>query len=126
MRMIICIALVVGVVAGALLIKKFGPSKHKADLNEYYGINQEQQLAVIIDDNVLGAHGMIIDGNAYVEYSVVRDYLNERFYVDHNENILLYTLPEGTISQLISSAAIYPSLPSDLLVLTLAIIKSPA
>jgi hypothetical protein len=28
----------------------------------------------------------------------VRDYLNERFYVDHNENLLLYTLPEGTIS----------------------------
>ena len=97
-RMMVCIVLIVGVVAGALLFKKFGPSKKKADLNEYYGIHQENQLAVIIDDTVLGAHGVVIEGNAYVEYSVVRDYLNERFYVDHNENVLLYTLPEGTIS----------------------------
>lgn len=42
-------------------------------------------------------HGMMIDGRPYVEYSVVRDYLNERFYWDGNENILLYTLPNGTI-----------------------------
>ena len=97
-RMMVCIVLIVGVVAGALLFKKFGPSKKKADLNEYYGIHQENQLAVVIDDTVLGAHGVVIEGNAYVEYSVVRDYLNERFYVDHNENVLLYTLPEGTIS----------------------------
>ena len=51
----------------------------------------------------MGAHGIIIDGNAYVEYSVVRDFLNERFYVDHNENLLLYTLPKGTISTEVGS-----------------------
>ena len=51
----------------------------------------------------MGAHGIVIDGNAYVEYSIVRDFLNERFYVDHNENLLLYTLPEGTISTEVGS-----------------------
>ena len=97
-KMTIFIVLIVGVIVGALLIKKFGPSKKVADSSEYYGINQENQLAVIINDQMVGAHGMIIDGNAYIEYSVVRDFLNERFYVDHNENLLLYTLPDGTIS----------------------------
>ena len=97
-RIIFFVTIIVGVVGGALLVKKFGPSKQKADLTEYYGITKENQLAVVIDDTLVGAHGIVIDGNAYVEYSIVRDYLNERFYVDHNENILLYTLPEGTIS----------------------------
>ena len=85
------------------MIKKYGPSKEKADLKEYYGIETENQLAVIVDNEVLGAKGILLDGRAYVEYSVVRDYLNGRFYVDYNENILLYTLPEGTITAEVGS-----------------------
>lgn len=102
-KMTIFIVLIVGVIGGALLIKKFGPSKKEADLNEYYGIKQENQLAVIINDQMVGAHGIVIDGNAYIEYSAVRDFLNARFYVDHNENLLLYTLPDGTISAEVGS-----------------------
>ena len=96
-KTVLFVVLVVSVIGGAFLIKKFGPSKEKANLNEYYGIEQENQLAIIIDNEVVGAQGTLIDGKPYVEYTVVRDYLNERFYLDVNENILLYTLPEGTI-----------------------------
>lgn len=96
-KMIIFIVLVIGIIGGALLIKLFGPSKEKADLDKYYGIKKENQLAVIIDNEIIGAEGVMLEGKPYVEYSVVRDYLNHRVYVDFNENILLYTLPEGTI-----------------------------
>lgn len=89
--------IIAGIIGGAFLIKRYGPSKDKADLDKYYGIEKEDQLAVIIDNEVLGASGIMLDEKAYIEYSVVRDYLNGRFYVDYNENILLYTLPEGTI-----------------------------
>jgi len=102
-KMTLFVLLIVSVIVGALLIKKYKPSKEEADLNEYYGIQKAEQLAIVIDDTLVGAHGMIFDGNAYVEYSVVRDFLNERFYVDHNENLLLYTLPEGTISAEVGS-----------------------
>ena len=97
MKVFLFIIIIVGVIGGAFLLKKYGPTKEKADLNEYYGIQKENQLAVIVDNEVLGASGIMLDGKPYVEYSVVRDYLNGRFYVDFNENILLYTLPEGTI-----------------------------
>lgn len=89
--------IMVGIIGGAFLLKKYGPSKERADLKEYYGITSEKQLAVIIDNEVIGADGLLEDGKVYVEYSVVRDYLNDRIYVDMNENILLYTLPDGTI-----------------------------
>ena len=85
------ILILAGGIGGALLYKKYSPSKEMADLNEYYGIKQENQLAVVIDDALAQTHGIVQDGTAYVEYSVVRDFLNERFYVDHNENLLLYT-----------------------------------
>lgn len=97
------ILILAGGIGGALLYKKYSPSKEMADLNEYYGIKQENQLAVVIDDALAQTHGIVQDGTAYVEYSVVRDFLNERFYVDHNENLLLYTLPEGTITAEVGS-----------------------
>ena len=42
--------------------------------------------------------GKMYDGQYYVEYSIVRKRINKRFYWDSNENLLLYTLPEGNVS----------------------------
>lgn len=97
LKIIFFFIIVVGTVAGLLFWKKYGPTKDKADLNQYYGIQNENQLAVIVNNDVLDAQGMISDGKAYVEYSIVRDYINERFYWDPNENIMLYTLPNDII-----------------------------
>ena len=92
------IILVVGTVAGLFLWKRYGPTKEKADLDKYYGIQNENQLAVIINNGVLEPTGMISEGKAYIEYGTVRDYINERFYWDPNENIMLYTLPGDVVT----------------------------
>lgn len=96
-KMSILVLIVIGIVGGAFLLKRYSPSKEKADLKKYYGIEQDNQVAVIIDNQILEAKAAMFDGKPYLEYSLVRDYLNDRFYWDSNENILLYTLPEGTI-----------------------------
>ncbi len=93
----IFVILIASVIGGAFLIKRFGPSKEVVSLDKYYGIEKENQLAITIDNEVVGAKGMLYDGKPYVEYTVVRDYLNKRFYLDVHENILLYTLSSGTI-----------------------------
>ncbi|MEE1086306.1 MAG: glycosyl hydrolase family 18 protein [Schaedlerella sp.] len=98
------ILLVVGMIGGKIFWERYGPSKEKADLNEYYGITSEDDIAVIIDNEVIkdsetgSTGGKIIDGETYIEYSVVRKYINKRFYWDSNENVLLYTLPNGNVS----------------------------
>ena len=97
LKIIFFFIIIVGAVAGLLFWKKYGPTKERADLNQYYGIQSENQLAVIVNNSVLEANGMISDGKAYVEYSIVRDFINERFYWDPNENIMLYTLPNDII-----------------------------
>ena len=96
-KMSILVLIVIGIVGGAFSLKRYSPSKEKADLKKYYGIEQDNQVAVIIDNQILEAKAAMFDGKPYLEYSLVRDYLNDRFYWDSNENILLYTLPEGTI-----------------------------
>lgn len=103
MRIGFFIMLIIAVIIGAVLIKKYSPSKEEANLEKYYGITQESQVAVVIDNEIVQAAGKIFDGKTYLEYSVVRDYLNGRFYVDINENILLYTLADGTIKAEVGS-----------------------
>lgn len=92
------IILVIAAVAALFLWKRYSPSKEKADLKEYYGIENENQMAVIVDNQVVEPYGMLSDGKAYVQYEVIRDYVNSRFYWDPNENVLLYTLPNDTVS----------------------------
>ena len=102
-RICVFVVIVIALVLGALLWKKFSPSKEAANLNEYYGINDEGQAAVIIDNRILGPVGKIVDGKPYIEYSVVRDHLNNRVYVDSKENLLLYTLADGSIEAHVGS-----------------------
>ncbi|MEF9942184.1 MAG: glycosyl hydrolase family 18 protein [Lachnospiraceae bacterium] len=102
-KVFIIVILSVCVLGAALLWTKYGPSKEKADLNKYYGIENENQLATIVNNEVLETHGMVLEGHTYIEYAAVRDYLNERFYWDPNENILLYTLPQDMITVAVGS-----------------------
>lgn len=88
---------------GALIWNKYGPTKEKYDLNEYFGIESEEQVGITINNEVIEAGAMRVDGHLYLSYEVVRDYLNDRFYWDPNENILLYTLPREMVRASVGS-----------------------
>ena len=77
--------------------KKYGPTKDTYNLDEYFGVTSDTQVGVTINNEVVGAQAMKADGRIYISYETVRDYLNERFYWDTNENILLYTLPQAMV-----------------------------
>lgn len=92
------IILIITAAAAVFLWRRYSPSKERADRNEYYGIKNENQMAVIVNNEVLEPNGMLSEGKAYLQYELVRDYINSRFYWDPEENILLYTLPNDTVS----------------------------
>ena len=98
LKVLVFVILIIGIVAAAILWRRYSPSKEKADLNRYYGIEQENQLAIVIDDQKLDEKGIVIDGVPYVDFSVVKTYINDRFYWDISENRLLYTLPRDVVS----------------------------
>ena len=111
-RWIIFIILIFAAIGGFLIWQRYGASNEKADLEQYYGLDQEDEIAVVVNNEVVRedsdtqaedsetapAAGKVYDGQYYIEYSVVRDRINKRFYWDPNENILLYTLPDGNVS----------------------------
>ena len=111
-RWMLFIILIIAAAGAFLIWRKYGSSNEKADLEQYYDIGSEDEIAVVINNEVVREDaetsdgsaevapmpGRIYDGQYYLEYSVVRERINERFYWDPNENILLYTLPDGNVT----------------------------
>ncbi len=99
--MLVAAAFVTLVVLAALasaVIKKYAPTKERADLAEYYGIREADDMAVILDGKRLDEAAKYWDGHVYLDHALVQKYLNPRFYWDANENILRYVTPSDVIS----------------------------
>lgn len=92
------IAIVIMIAGISMLIKKYSPSKERVDLNAYYNIQNEDDMAIILDNEQLEEVAKYWDGHVYLEYRVVQDKLNQRFYWDFYENILRYVTPTDVVS----------------------------
>ncbi len=80
------------------LIKKYTPTKERVDLREYYKVQEADDMALILDRQLMEEKAKFWDGHVYLDYNAVRQYLNQRFYWDSNENILRYTTEADVIS----------------------------
>lgn len=79
------------------IVKKYTPTSEVMDTREYFKLDQEDETAVILDNRVSDYKGKMEEGICYVDYDLVRDRLNERFYWDSQENLMLYTTSEDII-----------------------------
>lgn len=114
LRCLLVLILIIAAIGGFIIWRKYGASDEKADLEQYYDIENKDEFGVVINNQVVKRDtesqdaasdsseslvpGKMYDGQYYVEYSIVRKRINKRFYWDSNENLLLYTLPEGNVS----------------------------
>lgn len=80
------------------LIEKYTPSKERQDLSEYYRLSGGEEVAVILNREITDSKGRMINGVVYLDYQLVHDSINSRFYWDANENKLLYTTPTDLIT----------------------------
>lgn len=90
---VLLIAVVAAGIAGFLLAKKYMPSREMADLQEYFQIEQSGEIPVILNEEIAGTKGIEKDGNVYFPLEMVKEFFNDRFYYDYNEDILIYTMP---------------------------------
>ena len=98
---ILAVVLLIVVVAGigflTRLIQKYTPSSEVMDSQEYFGLNSEDEAAIVVDSEILPYKGKIIDEVAYVDYQAVKDELNDYFYWDSENNTMLYTMPTDIV-----------------------------
>lgn len=96
-------ALLLIVVIGLILvvgkkIEQFIPSEEVQDLKEYFGIEEDNDVAIIQDQELTDIKGKCLDGTIYLDFRDVHDQLNSRFYWDGNENLLRYTTADELVT----------------------------
>lgn len=92
------VLLILIIVAAVFLIRRYSPSSERMDLSLYFQLENENELAMIIQDTLIEEKGIVLDGRPYVSTEVVHDYLNDRFYWDSAENLYIYTTPTEMIT----------------------------
>lgn len=97
------IVIIGGVMGISFIVKRYSPSDERMDLKEYFSLNAEDEVAIILEDEKSELKGKMIDGEVYVDTDILYDYLNSRFYWDAQENLLLYTTPTELITAEVGS-----------------------
>ena len=111
----IALALIVLAALGAFWYIRFAPNNKVMDPAEYFNgllaeqgaspLSEEGELAVVMQDHVDGRRAYLEGGELYLDYDLVREQLNSRFYWDNQKGILLYTTALETWEIPVNSAS---------------------
>lgn len=102
---IVLMIVVVAISVGVKLAERYSYSKEREDLNEYFSISSDDEVAIVLQDEIVEEKAKMMDGVCYFDMATVHKYFNDRFYEDKNEKLLLYTLPEETVRVEIGASA---------------------
>ncbi len=94
---IVLIFLIAAIAFGGKILEKYSYSKERADLNSYFQVMAEDEIAIILQDEIIEEKARLIDGVCYFDFSTVEKYFTDRFYVNPDEKILLFTTANDVI-----------------------------
>lgn len=77
-------------------LERYIPTKEQADLAGLLGVTGDE-VALYLNDNLQEVKGLYLQGQTYLPIKWVNETLNERFYWDDNEKLLVYTLPDSIV-----------------------------
>lgn len=101
---ILLIILIGGGYAFSIVKEKLSYSSERYDLREYFGITSDSQIAVIMQEEICDFKAKKIDGYCYFDIDTVQDYFNARFYLDEEENKLIYVEPLNITTTLVGES----------------------
>lgn len=92
--LLVVLVAIAGIITG--FIKKYTPSDARMDLADYYHTS-EDEATLILQDTISETKGKMVDGEAYLPYSIITKELGGRFYWDKESEKMLYTTATGTL-----------------------------
>ena len=81
---------------GFQVLERYMPTKERADLAEVYSVSGDE-TAILYNYERQEQTGIYENGQTYLPVSWINDHLNERFYWDSTENLLVYALPDQIV-----------------------------
>ena len=97
-RIFVLIPLLLLCIAGAVwLIVTLTPTSKRMTGAEYFGQMKENEAAIVLQDQILEERALVSeDGYVYLPYDLVRESLNERFFLDGENGQILFTTASQT------------------------------
>ena len=96
--------LLILVASGVFLVQKFMPSRERMEPSEYFGELEQKEVAVVLQDHLTDKKGILEGDDLYLEYSLVRESLNSRFFWDEENQQMLFTTALETYEIPVDSA----------------------
>lgn len=94
---LVLLLLIVGGAAAFRYMDRFIPTKETADIEEVLGVSGEDTAFYYNNERLNDVSVIVRDGQAYLPAGWVSGNLNEKFYWDEKEKLLVYTLPDTIV-----------------------------
>lgn len=108
---IVLILVIFAVAFGEKILEKYSYSNERADLNSYFNLENDNDVAIILQDQRIEEKAKMIAGTCYFDIDTVKKYFTDRFYINEAEKVLLFTTDKDVIKIMIGdeSNVIYVS-----------------
>ncbi|MDO4489902.1 MAG: glycosyl hydrolase family 18 protein [Lachnospiraceae bacterium] len=94
---VLCAAAIIGIGgAGVIGFSIFSSTGKRMNPYSYYGLQDSDEAALIVNDTILEEKGITRDGHIYLNYKTIWDYIDCGYYWDASLGQLLLTLPQET------------------------------
>ena len=103
---LVAIALIIiigGIGLGTGILSKYSYSNETMDLKKYFNIEKNDEVAIVLQNEHIETKAKLHQGVYYLDFDAVQDLLNDRFYHDVAEGLLLYTTPTDIIRTTVGS-----------------------
>ncbi|SHI62777.1 glycosyl hydrolase family 18 protein [Parasporobacterium paucivorans] len=100
LMVVIIVVIIVLAFFAVQLIKKYTPTNERADLTQVFGLDDnvnDSEIAAIVDEALVEENSAVYDGNVYINLTTIQNNINDKFYWDANENVLIFTTPTDVI-----------------------------
>ncbi len=97
------VILIILIGVGLFIKDKLTPSNEIMSLTDYYQV-EDSKVMLMIRDEIKESKGLFLDDTVYIDYEIVKNEFNHRFYWDSKENILTYTTPTEIIRAEVGSS----------------------
>ena len=100
--------LIAVIVAAIMIITRLAPAGEVTDLEYYYNLKinamenrdaaSADELAIVLEDEILSERAFRNGDDVYISHSIVQERIDDRFYYDSNEGLLIVTNALQTIT----------------------------
>lgn len=104
---IVLIIALVGIFYGETLIESVYYTSEREDLYQYFELVESDDVAIMLQDAHIEEKAKLVDGNCYFDMETVEKYFTDRFYINREEGIVLYTTEKDIYKTLIGEEYSY-------------------